>query len=341
MPTVRPLYIANFLSRGEIMNKEGLIHAVIFDGAGGARHLDWAAIRKWRPEDGPLWIHLDYTAQDARNWILKESKIEAVFAAALLNEETRPRTTLADDAMLLSLRGVNLNPGSDPEDMVSIRMWIDNHRVVTTRNRKLLSASDIAASFKTNNGPKTTGEFLANFSDRITSRMQAVVEELEDRVAKMEEDVIVSASHALRTEISGVRRETIMLRRYLAPQREAMAKLYSVNVSWLKENDCIRLREVTDQLVRYIEDLDSVRDRASVTQEELVNRLAEQLNTRMYVLSLVAALFLPLGFFTGLLGINVGGIPGAENKWGFLVFVIILVVVVSFQIIYFKKKKWL
>ena len=62
---------------------------------------------------------------------------------------------------------------------------------------------------------------------------------------------------------------------------------------------------------------------------------------RMYVLTIVAAIFMPLGFLTGLLGINIGGIPGADNKWAFLIFIAMLVGVVTFQLMYFKKKKWL
>ncbi|MGB5223774.1 MAG: CorA family divalent cation transporter, partial [Arenicellales bacterium] len=73
----------------------------------------------------------------------------------------------------------------------------------------------------------------------------------------------------------------------------------------------------------------------------LLSRVSEQLNERMYVLSVVAAIFLPLGFFTGLLGINVGGIPGAENSYAFIIFIIILVVIVMLQIAIFKWKKWL
>jgi zinc transporter len=94
-------------------------------------------------------------------------------------------------------------------------------------------------------------------------------------------------------------------------------------------------------LTRHIEDLDEARDRAAVTQEQLINSLSEQMNNKMYILSIVAAIFLPLGFLTGLLGINVGGIPGADSKLGFSVFVILLVGVVGFQIWFFKKKKWL
>jgi len=98
---------------------------------------------------------------------------------------------------------------------------------------------------------------------------------------------------------------------------------------------------VYDRLPRYIEDLDAARERAAVTQEELVSRLSEQMDKRMYVLSIVAAIFLPLGFLTGLLGINVGGIPGAEYKAGFAIFCLLLVGLIIAEVIIFKKKKWM
>ena len=72
-----------------------------------------------------------------------------------------------------------------------------------------------------------------------------------------------------------------------------------------------------------------------------MSRLSEHMDKRMYVLSIVAAIFLPLGFLTGLLGINVGGIPGAEYKGSFYIFCGILVSVSFFQIYIFKKLKWM
>ena len=61
----------------------------------------------------------------------------------------------------------------------------------------------------------------------------------------------------------------------------------------------------------------------------------------MYVLSIISAIFLPLGFLTGLLGVNVGGIPGAENSFSFSIFTISLVFIVAIQLYIFRKKKWL
>ncbi len=120
-----------------------------------------------------------------------------------------------------------------------------------------------------------------------------------------------------------------MLRRYLAPQREAITRLQVEKIHWFTERDKRHLYETANSLIRIVEDLDSLRERANVAQEELVNILSEQINSRMYTLSLVTTIFLPLSFLTGLLGINVAGIPGPTNPWAFLIVVAMLLLSAS------------
>lgn len=323
------------------MSDNGLILAILLDRHGGGKHLSWDEINRWKPREGILWLHFDYSHPGVQKWIAEESELHEIAVEALVTEETRPRATLIDDALLLALRGVNLNPDSEPEDMVSIRIWADRNRIISTRKRKLLSITDLVEFIRRNEGPRSTGEFIVELAGRLTARMEGTIEAIEDHVARVEEDIVDSSRIELRQELAVIRREAIMLRRYLSPQREALSRLYAEKISWFDESDRMRMREVTDRLIRYIEDLDSIRDRASVTQEELANRLSEQMNVRMYVLSLVAAIFLPLGFLTGLLGINVGGIPGAEYSGAFIIFLLLLAAVVALQILIFKKNKWL
>lgn len=323
------------------MNNDGLITAYILDGEGGGRRVGWKEIQEWTPRAGFLWVHLNFTAPEAQRWIKDESQLGEVIGEALLAEESRPRVTTFDDALLVALRGVNLNPGADPEDMVSLRIWAEKNRIITTRRRKLLSVADICSAIEKGKGPRTSGEFLEEVADRLMSRMGGVIGDLEDKVAELEEAVLTEESHELRPKLASIRRDAIYLRRYMAPQREAISRLQSEKISWLSDEDRVRLREVYDRLTRYLEDLDAARERAAVTQEELVSRLAEQMDNRMYVLSIVAAIFLPLGFLTGLLGINVGGIPGTEYKAAFAIFCMLLVALVIIELIIFKKKKWM
>jgi zinc transporter len=115
----------------------------------------------------------------------------------------------------------------------------------------------------------------------------------------------------------------------------------SERLSWFGDAHRLRVREVNDHLAQYIETLDSIRERAAVSQEELVNQIQEESNSRMYVLSIVSAIFLPLGFATGLLGINIGGIPGAENNNAFVIFIGMLLALTFGLLIFFRHKKWL
>lgn len=259
---------------------------------------------------------------------------------ALLDEETRPRATSLNNGVLISLRGVNLAPNSDAEDMVSIRLWFTEDRIISTRRRTLLSTKDIATDFDNGCGPTKPAEFISLLTEYLISRMSNTIYEIQENISEIEERIITSSTHYLRNELSATRRQIISLRRYLSPQREAMAQLLSEKITLFTVEDKIQLRESTDHLIRFIEDLDSIKDRAIVCQEELNNTLAEQLNNRMFVLSIVAAIFLPLGFLTGLLGINVGGIPGAGNNDAFGIFIALLTVIIALQWWIFKKKKW-
>ena len=131
-----------------------------------------------------------------------------------------------------------------------------------------------------------------------------------------------------------------MLRRYMAPQKDAIGQLRTSDLNWMLPAHKRHLQESFDRVLRYVEDLDAIRERAQIVKDELANILADRLNKNMYVLSVIAAIFLPLGFLTGLLGINIGGIPGADSSNAFWVFSSILVGIVAAQIIIFKKLKW-
>jgi zinc transporter len=322
------------------MNSDGLIYAYPLSAEGERHSLTWQELPQQLPDDQGLWLHFDYAHPNTLNWIRSQKQLEPFVMDALLDEETRPRASLMQNGVLISLRGVNLNAGSDPEDMVAIRLWSDGKNIISTRRRNMQSVEDMAETMRFPTGPQSAGEFIAKLSEQLIVRMQDTIQDLDDKVAQIEEVVVDSESYSLRSQIASLRRQAIALRRYLAPQREAMLQLQSEKISWFNTNDRMHLRETNDHLTRYIEDLDSARDRAAVTQEELVNRLSEQLNNRMYVLSIVAAIFLPLGFLTGLLGINVGGIPGSDNAYGFTSVIIGLVIVVALQVWIFKKNKW-
>jgi zinc transporter len=317
------------------------LHALLLDGKGGARPLSPEELDRWQPEEGVLWLHLDYTLDSTRQWLEQESGLPELAVDALLAENTRPRAAILDEYLLLALRGVNTNPGADPEDMVSIRLCVGARLVVSTRKRRLMSVSKLLQQFEQGEGPRSSAELVIRLSELLVEQMGVTVEELEEQLSDLELDLLTQPGAEMRQAVRNLRRQTVTLRRYFAPQRDAFNQMLSERLSWFTTEMKLELREISDQLLRHIEDLDIIRERAAMAQEELASQQGEQLNLRMYVLSIISAIFLPLGFLTGLLGINVGGIPGAENEYAFALFVGMLFVLVGGLLVLFRRWRWI
>ena len=320
--------------------ESALIFAYLLNGEGGGVQVGWDEINNWTAMNGSLWIHIDYKHEEAQQWFAEKSGLDPIVAEALLAEDTRPRCTPYPSGQLIILRGVNLNPGADPDDMISVRLWIEKSRIISIRHRKVMAIDDIRKAIAVGDGPITAGDFLTQLTKGLAYRIGDVMTQVDDAVDALEDEVIEQGSYQHRSKLSALRRQIIRLRRYLAPQREVMTRLLTEKVSFLSDSDRIHLRETTEHITRYVEDLDSAKDRAAVCQEELESRMGAQTNKTLYILSIITAIFLPLGLITGLLGINVGGIPGSENPFAFIFVCLLLVIIVIGQIMIFRKKSW-
>lgn len=319
-----------------------LIHAYnIFPATKKVERLTEDHINNPIPEHAYQWLQFDLNSPHTSTMIHALEGADELFADALLRGETRPRMSISNDDMLLILRGVNLAEGAEPEDMVSIRLLITKNRIISCQRRNVLSIDDVIEQVEAGNPPKSTGHFLVFLCEQLVFRMSDVMEDIEDRSAEIEELVLDDEEQDYRNEIHNLRRQIIQLKRFLAPERDALLKIQLEKTSWINVKQQLRFREITDQLIRYLEMLDASRDMGTVSQETLYNRQNEQMNKRMYVLTIVAAFFLPLGFFTGLLGVNLAGIPKAENPFAFTVFIVVLLLLVGFQFWLFKKRKFL
>lgn len=324
----------------EISN--GIIWAFILEPGGAWREAEEHDVRDWTPGSATMWIHLDAQHPGVETFLKKNSQLDELSREALLEGETRPRTVVSGNGLLINLRGVNLNPGADPDDLVSIRLWTDGERVFSSRRRRIMAAEGIRQQILSGTGPASAVEIVTMLAAKLVERMSEEIENLDDRVDELENRMLEAESRQMRTELAEIRRSSIALRRYLAPQREALTRLHSEELDWLDRRHRAKIRETTDRVIRYVEDLDSVRERTAVIQDELMNRLSDQMNRNMYLLTIVATVMLPLGFLTGLLGINVDGIPGAvDTPWAFAAVCAGLTTLVAIEIWVFRRLGWL
>lgn len=276
------------------------------------------------------WVHLHRNDDDARRW-LDASGLDGFVIEALTADETRPRCTVHGDGVVLNLRGVNLNPGAEPEDMISVRFWLEDRRIIGVWVRALQALHDLTVSMERNQAPTTPGDLIAKLALRLADRAEPTVAELNERLDAIEDEVLSQASRQPRAALGDIRRTAITIRRYMVPQRDALTTLEIEDLDWLSGLDRSRIREAGDRVTRLGEELEAIRDRAQILHDELMDQRAEAMNKNTLVLSVVASIFLPLGLITGLLGINVGGIPGADNPWAFWTVCLVLVAIALVQ----------
>jgi len=323
------------------VSDRGLVFAGVLDGRGGIAPRDWGGVRAWRPSEGVLWAHLDYSYEDSREWLTRESGVDLVACAALLSEDPRPRVLAIGDSMLVIFRGINSNSGAQPEDMVAIRMWIEPHRIVTLRHRPIAAAKEQWDALRAGRGPIGPADFLVKLCESLLGLIGHMASGIDDTVDELEDDALTEHREELRTKLAHVRRQAIALRRYVAPQREALARLQSETMTWLPVEHRVRLSEAIDRMARVVEQLDAARDRAAVTQEELASRTSEVISRRLYVLSLIAAVFLPLSLIADIFGSGVGGVPLRDSPYGFLIMIGSLVGLSGVLMWLFRKLGWL
>ncbi len=321
----------------------GLRFACVLDGRGGCQNLGWDDIALWAPERGVLWIHLERDDPYAQSWMRERSGIDPLIVEALLAEESRPRVEAVEDGLLIVLRGVNRPPGETPVDLVPIHLWVDAARIISLRDKDhfLLALRDLREALTIGRGALSSGQLFALIADKVVKYVEPLVEELEDEVDRLDEGHDSEPSGELRTRLSEVRRRAIGLRRYLAPQREALFRLQVEEASWLAKRDKIHLREVTDKVLRYIENLDAIRDRTTILSEDLNARLAERIAATSNRLTAVAAVLLPPSLFAGMLGANIGGIPGADEPWAFVVFCLVVAAAFVLELWLLRRLGWL
>ena len=288
---------------------------------------------------GFVWIHFDDPDADALS-LLKGEDIPDVAASALVATETRPRCDRIDEGAIVNLRGPAAVETDDSDRLVSVRMWVRRGRVNSVTRRPLV-ATEIVTRQMEAGLILDPGDLVAAFARAISKALDPQVAELGDELDDYESELDASSVYRLRTAITRVRSEAIAFRRFVAPNRDALDTLAKLDFDWIAEEDRLHIREAADRFARMTEELEAVRERAALLHEQITDLRGELMEQRSLVISIVAFIFLPLTFVTGLLGMNVEGIPYAGEPWAFWGVVGFCILIGAVVLAWFLRRHWL
>ncbi|HEQ1856695.1 TPA: zinc transporter ZntB [Providencia alcalifaciens] len=313
------------------------VHAFQLDGDGGVLPIDLNATAT---QQSPFWLHYDYKNKETSNWIQQTDLFNDQVKSSLTGKMNRMRMVRVGDGVLLTLQTLNNTVGQRPEQLVAFRIFMNSRLIVSCRHRRVHSLDPVIDDLKEGVGAQSTGEWLADVTDAMTDEISDFTDSLHERLIEME-DVILHGEIPERGELALLRKQIIVVRRYMAPQRDMFSRLTAEKLLWLDDNDRRRLQEISDRLGRCIEDLDGFIARTAIMSDEITNMMTEMMNRRIYTMSLMAMIFLPTTFLTGLFGVNLGGIPGNEFKFAFSVFCLLLAGLIATVFWWLKRSRWL
>ena len=288
------------------------LHATLVEN-GTVRRLDPHAAALYAGP-GFVWLHVEGAAGASLADL--PAHVPPMAANALLASETRPRCDAVDAGALINLRGTAADTMQDSDGLVSIRVWVEARRVTSVSRHRLAALGKVEAAVAAGR-IVDGGDFVAALAQAISGVLDPEVAALGDALDDCEEMLDGGDIYALRRQIARLRSQAIVLRRFVAPDRDALGAMAQLDFPWISKEDRLHLREAADRFARMAEELEAVRERAALLHEQLTDLRAEMIDKRSLAIAVVAFIFLPLTFITGLLGMNVEGIPYASHPWAF------------------------
>lgn len=296
------------------------------------------------------WIHLDGRDEKAMAWLDRgggDAGGDAIGEGPglpptarfnLTTAETRPRCQPLEQGVIINLRGPRAHPEDEGDELVSIRIWAERGRLVSVTFRRMAGLEALRERMERGDF-LDPGDLIAALAVQITYALDPVVADLGDQVDDCELS-LSSERYQLRREIAQARSKAISYRRFIVPQRQALESMAVLEQDWIEDEDRIHLREAADRFARMAEELEAVRERSALLHEQITDLRAEMIDRRSLIIAIVAMIFLPLTFVTGLFGMNVDGIPYAHHPLSFWAVTGFSILVGALVTTYFVATRW-
>jgi zinc transporter len=165
-------------------------------------------------------------------------------------------------------------------------------------------------------------ELAAHLLDIRTARIKQLASNMTGQLDDIEDEILAGNIEQQREQLGRSRRLCARLRRQFAPERADIGRVLHRSAYPLPDAERGVLESTVEGLAFAIEEIAEIYERAKLLQEELASRLAENTGRNLYVLSLLTAVLLPMTLVTGVFGMNVAHLPGANSFW--LVMLLIL-----------------
>ena len=177
--------------------------------------------------------------------------------------------------------------------------------------------------------------------DMIVDNYFTILEKIGEDIEDLEDELVVNPTTKTLQKIHKLKGDMIILRRAVWPLREVINSLGRADPPLINESTKIYLRDVYDHTIQIIDTVETYRDMLSGMLDIYLSSISNRMNEIMKVLTIIATIFIPLTFITGVYGMNFKYMPELYWPWAYPAVWIIMIVTAIAMLIYFRRKRWL
>jgi zinc transporter len=288
------------------------------------------------------WVDLDLRDNDTIDWIEHESGLSAEVKQRLLKSDELSQREVYDDGMLISIHAKKIQLADGQNDLQSTRIWIERDRLILVRTEASPAADALRAAAQDNTKRWEPYQIMVFLLRVSLKRYEPLISNIFSKTTKLEDQILDADDNSVDDgELIVVRHQTIRARQHLVMLRNLLAFISADETLPISEKEYQALESARRHVLGYLESLEECRERAQLLQDQIDTRMADRLNRITYNLNILASVFLPLGFVTGLFGMSVAGIPDAHNPWAFAIICVVMFLMAIGSWVLLRWRRWI
>ena len=291
------------------------------------------------------WINIDGVHDvDVIEKIGKNYGIHPLLLEDIVNTEQRPKIEDFEGYLFLVVKMLSFDEKQREIKTEQVSLVLGPNYVLSFQEREGDVFDPVRDRIRRAKGRirKMGADYLAYaLLDAIVDGYFLILERIGDRIEELEESLISQPDTKTLTAIHYLKREMIFLRRSVWPLREVISGMSRRESTLIKESTEIFLRDVYDHTIQVIDTIETYRDMVSGMLDTYLSSISNRMNEVMKVLTIFAAIFIPLTFVAGIYGMNFSYMPELGWKWGYFAALAIMAAICISMLIYFRNKKWL
>ncbi|GGY72564.1 magnesium transporter CorA [Pseudoduganella plicata] len=283
-------------------------------GAGDAAA--WLRQRAGHPDEF-VWLHFNLANTVSEKWLREHAALEDEFYDCLHAGSRSTRIERAGDTLVAVVNDVLRDFSFEPSDISSLFLSVERQVVISARRSPLQSVERLRQAVLKGEEMDSSLALLTHLLRDQADVLTRIVRDATGRVDGIEDNLLSGQLKFKRADLGALRRVLVRLQRLLAPEPAALFRLLQRPPGWVRDTDRQELREASEEFAVALNDISSLQERIKLLQEEIAALVNEANNRSLYVLTIVTVLALPINIIAGLLGMNVGGVPLANDGAGF------------------------